>query len=75
MAIPAVPAMPCRKCGKQLKAGGTARNPEFPFCSLRCRNADLGAWVSEDYSIAAPPTSEQDVDELIDKLERDQAGQ
>lgn len=70
-----MPALPCRKCGTPLKAGGTARNPEFPFCSLRCRNADLSAWVNEDYAIAAPPTSEQDVDDLIDRLEQEQSGE
>ena len=51
MAIPAVPAMPCRTCGKQLLAGGTACNPAFPFCSDRCRNADLSGWVNEEYGI------------------------
>ncbi len=33
-----------------------------PFCSERCRNADLGAWANEDYRVpaqAAPDTEAQ----------------
>jgi len=30
-----------------------------PFCSERCRQADLGAWASERFRMpAAPPTDE-----------------
>jgi len=29
-----------------------------PFCSDRCQKIDLGAWASEEYSIAAEPTEE-----------------
>jgi hypothetical protein len=29
-----------------------AENPNHPFCSERCRLADLGKWLSEDYRIA-----------------------
>jgi len=75
MAIPAVPSIPCRKCGKKLKAGGTACNAFFPFCSERCRNADLSGWVNGEYAVEAPPTSQQDVDALIERLEQEQAGQ
>ena len=28
--------------------------PEFPFCSERCRMADLGNWVSGTYKIPVP---------------------
>jgi len=27
-----------------------------PFCSERCRNIDFGAWASESYRVAAPPS-------------------
>lgn len=30
-------------------------NPYRPFCSERCRGADLGAWASEGYRVPAPP--------------------
>lgn len=34
-------------------------NPWRPFCSKRCRQADLGAWASERFRMpAAPPTDE-----------------
>jgi uncharacterized protein len=31
-----------------------ARDPEFPFCSERCRAVDLGKWASGGYVISAP---------------------
>jgi endogenous inhibitor of DNA gyrase (YacG/DUF329 family) len=31
-------------------------NPCRPFCSERCKLADLGNWASERYRIAAPST-------------------
>ena len=30
-------------------------NPNRPFCSERCRLADLGNWAGERYRIAGPP--------------------
>ena len=27
---------------------------DFPFCSERCRMADLGRWFEEDYKITRP---------------------
>lgn len=39
-----------------------ASNPYRPFCSERCRNADLGAWASEGYRVPAPPSG-QDADD------------
>ena len=29
------------------------RNPWRPFCSQRCRGADLGAWASEQFRLPA----------------------
>lgn len=31
-------------------------DPEFPFCSERCRLIDLGKWASEGYVISTPIT-------------------
>jgi endogenous inhibitor of DNA gyrase (YacG/DUF329 family) len=31
-----------------------AGDPEFPFCSDRCRLIDLGKWASGRYVISAP---------------------
>jgi endogenous inhibitor of DNA gyrase (YacG/DUF329 family) len=30
-----------------------------PFCSERCKLADLGRWLSEDYRVPEPPTGER----------------
>ena len=29
-------------------------DPEFPFCSERCRMIDLGNWATEKYVISTP---------------------
>jgi endogenous inhibitor of DNA gyrase (YacG/DUF329 family) len=31
-----------------------AQDPEFPFCSDRCRTIDLGKWASGGYVISTP---------------------
>ncbi len=49
----------CPICKKPVKLG----NPDFPFCSDRCRTADLGAWSAEEYRIsstAQPPDKEDE---------------
>jgi uncharacterized protein len=33
-------------------------DPEFPFCSERCRLMDLGNWSSEKYKISEPVIDE-----------------
>jgi endogenous inhibitor of DNA gyrase (YacG/DUF329 family) len=38
-----------------------------PFCSERCKMADLGRWLSEDYRVpdddpAGPPSGDQNED-------------
>lgn len=30
-------------------------NEYRPFCSLRCKNNDFGAWASENYRVPTPP--------------------
>lgn len=37
-------------------------DPQFPFCSDRCRTIDLGKWASGAYVIQSPVT---DADELL----------
>ena len=39
------------------------RNTWRPFCSERCRNADLGAWASESYRVATQVPAEHLPDE------------
>lgn len=40
----------CPTCRKIVLAG----DPEFPFCSDRCRKIDLGKWASGAYVISTP---------------------
>jgi uncharacterized protein len=35
-------------------------NPDFPFCSDRCRLIDLGKWASGAYVISSPVTDIED---------------
>lgn len=44
------PSLRCPSCRKLVLAG----DPEFPFCSDRCRLIDLGKWASGRYVISAP---------------------
>ncbi|MBF0459510.1 MAG: DNA gyrase inhibitor YacG [Nitrospirae bacterium] len=38
----------CPMCAKEVSYSG---NPYRPFCSDRCRTADLAAWAEEEYKI------------------------
>ena len=49
----------CPICKKPL----TDRNPDFPFCSERCRLIDLGKWASGAYVISSP------VDDISEAVE------
>jgi endogenous inhibitor of DNA gyrase (YacG/DUF329 family) len=42
----------CPICKKLVKK----TEPEFPFCSERCRLIDLGKWASGAYVISSPLT-------------------
>jgi len=35
--------------------------PEFPFCSERCRTIDLGKWASGGYVISTPISDPEDL--------------
>ena len=48
-----VRSLRCPACRKIV----LARDPEFPFCSERCRTIDLGKWASGGYVITAPLNS------------------
>jgi len=42
--------MKCPICRKEVARD----NPEFPFCSERCRILDLGNWASGKYVVSTP---------------------
>ena len=39
----------------------SAVHTEFPFCSVRCRERDLGNWASEKYVVSEPIFTEEDI--------------
>lgn len=48
---PPIRHVPCPRCGRAALFG--PQNRFRPFCGPRCREADLGAWASEDYRLPA----------------------
>jgi endogenous inhibitor of DNA gyrase (YacG/DUF329 family) len=46
----------CPICKKAVKRA----NPDFPFCSDRCRLIDLGKWASGGYVISSPVTDAEE---------------
>jgi len=50
--------VPCPNCRKPALFG--AANPWRPFCSERCRSADLGAWASERFRVPVQAPTEDD---------------
>jgi endogenous inhibitor of DNA gyrase (YacG/DUF329 family) len=46
----------CPICKKEVKSA----DPDFPFCSDRCRTIDLGKWASGAYVIASPVTDAEE---------------
>jgi endogenous inhibitor of DNA gyrase (YacG/DUF329 family) len=39
----------------------SAIHTDFPFCSERCRERDLGNWASEKYEVSEPIFTEEEV--------------
>lgn len=56
--VSAGPQVPCPTC-RRLCLFAPA-NPWRPFCSERCKGADLGAWANEQYRVAAAPPQDDD---------------
>ncbi|MEP7283158.1 MAG: DNA gyrase inhibitor YacG [Rubrivivax sp.] len=55
--LPGAPRrVPCPSCRQP--ASFDPSNPWRPFCSERCRGADLGAWASEGYRVPATPPAD-----------------
>jgi endogenous inhibitor of DNA gyrase (YacG/DUF329 family) len=46
----------CPVCKKPTQAA----DPDFPFCSERCRLIDLGNWASGEYVVSSPVTDISD---------------
>lgn len=41
-----------------------------PFCCKRCADVDLGNWFNESYKIPAVDLDEEEVEELVEELEK-----
>ena len=54
----------CPICKKKFEYSSSKSRP---FCSERCRDIDLGHWISGSYSV---PSEQKLSDEDIEKLER-----
>lgn len=56
----------CPVCETQFKSAGSSH---LPFCSLRCRQIDLGRWLNESYGLPyenedrLPPDEDWDSEE------------
>jgi endogenous inhibitor of DNA gyrase (YacG/DUF329 family) len=50
MARKKVLSLRCPTCRKLVLRG----EPNFPFCSERCKMIDLGKWASGDYVVSSP---------------------
>ncbi len=60
MATKKIKALRCPTCATLV----TQADPEFPFCSDRCRVIDLGKWASGAYRISSPIHDPELLDEL-----------
>jgi hypothetical protein len=45
----------CPRCGQKYTYASLAEHKAFPFCSPRCRDIDLGNWLTEKYAIPGQP--------------------
>jgi len=55
-----MPRIRCRYCQKLLEYRTIKDLPYFPFCSKRCKMADLGLWFEERHRIPGERISEEE---------------
>ena len=58
--------MLCAYCRQHMSV-----EPYVPFCSERCKSADLGVWLTGGYRAPAAITSPDDLDALGALLDQD----
>ena len=51
----------CPQCGKRFQWASVAQHPAFPFCSIVCKNIDLGNWVDGKYALVEDLSRGQDL--------------
>jgi hypothetical protein len=52
------------KCPICKQPTDTETSPEFPFCSERCRERDLGNWAMEKYKVSVPMMDESEPEDI-----------
>ena len=52
------------KCPICKNPADSETDAEFPFCSARCREQDLGNWAMEKYKVAAPVMDEDELEDV-----------
>ncbi len=52
----------CPICGAPTDSQASA---DFPFCSERCKDIDLGNWATEKYKISEPAFDEDELERLV----------
>jgi uncharacterized protein len=48
------------------RAAPYSENPAHPFCSRRCKLADLSNWFGERYTVPAEPANPDDIPDQED---------
>ena len=66
MPKPTKTVLRCPTCAKLV----TSTDPDFPFCSDRCRIIDLGKWASGAYRISTPIHDPEELEELREGTQR-----
>jgi uncharacterized protein len=61
-----VASLRCPNCRKIV----LRKDPDFPFCSERCRLIDLGKWASGGYVISTPITDPEAMESVQEEQER-----
>lgn len=56
----------CPICKTTVKSG----DPEFPFCSDRCRTIDLGKWASGGYVISTKINDPEELESIAEQQSR-----
>ena len=56
------------KCPQCLKLFDYHASDFRPFCCERCQMIDLGHWLGESYTIARPPTTPEEVAEVMEEV-------
>lgn len=58
-----MPTVRCPTCAR--KSEYDKDNVSRPFCSERCKMIDLGAWASDQYSVAGDPATDLALDQAL----------